>query len=93
MSAYIVAEVTVVDADVYETYKPLSAETISAHGGTYRIRGGNVESLEGEPVEGRFLIVEFPTVEAARAWYFSPEYSEARKLRTQASISRVFLVS
>jgi uncharacterized protein (DUF1330 family) len=49
------------------------------------VRGGPVELVEGERNSARkFVIVEFPTMERARAWYRSPEYAQALKVRATA---------
>jgi uncharacterized protein (DUF1330 family) len=52
---------------------------------------GPTETIEGEPCEGMVLL-EFPDVESARAWYFSEEYQEAAKLRQQGAPYRGFIV-
>ena len=92
MSAFVIAEIAISDPDGYEKYKPLAAASVEAHGGTYRVRGGAVESLEGPAVEARIAVLEFPDVEAAKRWYHSDEYGAARPLRHAASTGRMFLV-
>ena len=52
---------------------------------------GKVETLEGEPADG-VVVLEFPTMEAARAWYESPAYQEALVHRKRAADYRVVLV-
>ena len=47
--------------------------------------------LEGTPIEGA-VVAEFPTMEAARAWYQSPAYQEAVRHRHKAGDYRVFLI-
>jgi uncharacterized protein (DUF1330 family) len=49
MAAYVIAEIAVLDAEGYESYKPLAEASITAHGGRYCVRGGEVVSLEGAP--------------------------------------------
>jgi len=90
--AYFIAEIDVTDPDAYEPYKPLAAASIAAHGGTFRVRGGATEAVEGPPVAGRVVVVEFADVEAARRWYHSDDYQEALPLRQAASTGRAFLV-
>jgi uncharacterized protein (DUF1330 family) len=91
MPAYFVAEVEVTDPVAYERYRPLAAASIARHGGKYVVRGGKVEALEGAQPK-RVVVLEFPSMEAARSFYHSPDYSEARKIREAASNSRVFMV-
>ena len=92
MAAYVIAEVSVTDPDVYENYKPLAGASVVAGGGSYEVRGGAVESLEGEPVTGRIVVLRFDTMEQARDWYDGDDYQAALPLRRAAAQSRVFLV-
>jgi uncharacterized protein (DUF1330 family) len=92
MAAYVIAEVSVTDQENYEQYKPLAGASVVAGGGTYEVRGGAVESLEGEPVTGRIVVLRFDSLEAARSWYNSDDYQAALPLRQAAARSRVFIV-
>jgi len=92
MPAYVVYQGEVTDADRYEVYKAKAAETITAAGGRYVVRGGRTEVLEGDPPAGRTVILEFPTMEAAIAWYRGDAYREARQLREGAARARMYVV-
>jgi uncharacterized protein (DUF1330 family) len=92
MAGYIIAEVTIHDRDGYEDYKKQVAPTIEAYGGRILARGGYAEALEGTAVGDRVVILEFDTVEQARRWWASPEYSGPKALRQQLSEGRVLLV-
>ena len=92
MTAYVIAEVSVTDPEGYEQYKPLAGASVAASGGTYEVRGGAVESLEGEPVSGRIVVLRFESLQAARDWYNSDDYQAALPLRQAAALSRVFIV-
>jgi uncharacterized protein (DUF1330 family) len=92
MAAYVIAEITVTDPDAYEQYKPLAGASVAAHGGTYEVRGGTLEPLEGEPPAGRVVVLRFDSLDAAREWYESDEYQAALPLRQAAANSRVFIV-
>jgi uncharacterized protein (DUF1330 family) len=92
MAAYVIAEVSVTDPEGYEQYKPLAGASVAAHGGTYEVRGGAIEPLEGEPVGGRIVVLRFDSLDAARAWYHSDDYQAALPLRQAAARSRVFIV-
>ena len=48
MSAYVVVQITVKDPEVYDRYKTLAPQAIAAYGGRYLLRGGSVETLEGD---------------------------------------------
>jgi len=92
MSAYVIYEGEVLDPERYEDYKPKAAASIVAAGGKYLVRGGEVEVLEGEAPAGRTVVLEFPTMQAALAWYRSEEYTEVRKIREGAARARVYVV-
>src|SRR5688500_9082374 len=85
MAAYIVIDIDVHDPDTYERYKQLAPPSIAQYGGRYIVRGGAVEPLEGDWQPKRFVVLEFPDTDKARAWWSSPEYAEAKALRHQAS--------
>ena len=85
MSAYVIATVEVKDPVRYEEYRRMVLPTITAFGGRFIARGGRTEVLEGEWSAGRLVIVEFPSVERAKEWWSSPQYSEARAIRQATS--------
>jgi uncharacterized protein (DUF1330 family) len=91
MSAYVVAEVEVTDAERYSGYTKLTPATVARHGGRFIVRGGSTETLEGAPPP-RIVVIEFPDVAAARRWYLSPDYAEARRIREGAAKMRLFIV-
>ena len=91
MPAYIIAiRERLHDEGPLSSYAELAAKA-PREALTRRARYGHVEVLEGPDCDG-VSMVEFPTLEAARAWYNSPEYSEARAFRRQAGDYRVLLV-
>jgi uncharacterized protein (DUF1330 family) len=92
MAAYVIAEIDVHDADAYEPYRERAPEVIAAHGGRYVARGGEVRAFEGARPAGRVVILEFPDLDAAQAWYESEEYVAIRGIRQRASDGRVFVV-
>jgi uncharacterized protein (DUF1330 family) len=84
MPAYVVVEIEVTDPIKYEKYKQLAPASIRKYGGRYLVRGGSVETLEGKWTPRRFVILQFDSMQQAKAWWDSPEYREAKLLR-QAS--------
>ena len=85
MPAYVIVETNVTDAEQYERYKEAAPPAIAAYGGRYLARGGEKAVLEGDWDPVRVVILEFPDLEAAKRWYASEEYGEARKLREGAA--------
>ena len=92
MSAYIIANVTVTNTEQYEAYKKLSSHAMQVHGVEVCVRGGTVEVLEGDWQPDRVVVLKFPSVEQARAFSASPEYSAARAARQGAATMRMVLV-
>ncbi len=73
MAAYIISEVRSLDEALMEQYRQLASESIAAYGGTYLVRGAEIDALEGEASDGfRLVVVEFPSRADAQAWYQSP---------------------
>jgi len=91
MPAYVVVQIHINDPETYERYKALAPASIAAYGGRYLLRGGSTTTLEGRWDPGRFVILEFPTAERARAWWASPEYAEAKALRQSCADSEMLL--
>ena len=91
-SGYIIASVTVTDPVQYEEYRKWSSEAMRAHGAQVCVRGGQVKILEGDWDPERTVILKFPSVAAAQAFYDSPEYLKARQARQGAAIMRMVLV-
>ncbi len=93
MPAYVLVQGgPILNAEAYETYKNMTPSSISAHGGRFLVRGGLMEQLEGENGAERVVILEFPTMERARAWYNSPEYQAAKAVREGAATVSFTLV-
>jgi uncharacterized protein (DUF1330 family) len=92
MPAYFIFQGEVTDPERYEEYKLLAQRSIEAAGGRYVVRGGAGELCEGT-LPSRTVILEFPDMDAVRAWYHGEAYSAARKLREQAAQPQhVFMV-
>ena len=92
MKAYVVVEIDIHDPQLYERYKQLAPAGIAAHGGRYLVRGAKTTTLEGDWDPKRFVILEFPSADAARAWWDGPEYAEAKRLRQSCATTQMLLV-
>ena len=92
MTAYIIFDIEVTDPVNYQGYKKLAAPTVALYGGKYIARGGRTEILEGDWSPKRLVVLEFESVEKAKQWINSPEYSEARKLRHKYAKSQAIVV-
>jgi uncharacterized protein (DUF1330 family) len=92
LAAYIVVEVEVTDAERYAEYRTMVPASLAIYGGRFLVRGGAVETLEGDWQPSRFVILEFDSVEQAKRWWDSDEYREARDLRQAASMTKMIVV-
>jgi uncharacterized protein (DUF1330 family) len=91
-SAYILADVDVKDPAAYEEYKRLSSIAMKAHGAEVCVRGGPVQVLEGDWSPKRSVLLKFPSVDKAKAFYDSPEYRAAKKAREGIAVMRMVLI-
>jgi uncharacterized protein (DUF1330 family) len=91
MPGYVVAEVEVTDPATFKQYSDKAPGTIAQYGGHYVIRGGKNTSLEGDAPK-RFVVIQFESVEKAKAWEDSPEYSAIKPIRHKSAKSRVFII-
>lgn len=92
MAAYLIARIDVTDPDRYEEYKALAPAAIERFGGAYLVRGGAHETLEGDTEDRRLVVLEFADLDTARAFYHSPEYTEARAVREGAADGQFVIV-
>ena len=91
-SGYIIANVNVTNPAQYEEYKRLSSIAMQAHGAEVCVRGGPIEVLEGDWTPSRLVLLKFPSMQQARAFNQSAEYSQARQARQGAAVMRMVLV-
>jgi len=92
MSAYAVALIreTNFNDDVVEYLRRID-DTLKPYSGRYLIHGGPYKPLEGTWA-GDLVMIEFPSVEQAEAWYASDAYSAIRRLRMNNTVGDVLLV-
>jgi uncharacterized protein (DUF1330 family) len=92
MTAYVIVDIDVVDAEGYKDYVKAAPATVAHFGGRYIARGGANETLEGGWHAKRLVILEFPSAERAKAWLNSAEYAPARALRHKYARTNMVLV-
>ena len=93
MAAYVIADVREAwDADALDEYRRRNTDAVANHGGRFVVRGGAHELLEGEWDSLRIVVIEFPDMAAARAWWESDEYQPLKPLRRGASTTNIILV-
>jgi uncharacterized protein (DUF1330 family) len=92
MPAYVLAEIEVTNPEGYKGYSAVVPESIKKYGGRFLTRGGPVQALEGDWPERRRVIIEFPSMDAARKWWDSPEYEKPKAMRRANSKGRLLLL-
>jgi uncharacterized protein (DUF1330 family) len=85
MSAYVVARINVTDWERYKEYVKATPGVIAKFGGRFIARGGETVTLEGPGETRRVVLIEFPSMENAKAFYASAEYQSVLKLRIGAA--------
>ena len=91
MTAYIIANITVTNPEAYEEYRRFSTLAMRAHDVKVLVRGGKTQTLEGHG-PGRTVMLQFPNMAAATAFYNSAQYRRARNVRERAAIMNMYIV-
>lgn len=94
MSAYMIVIAKISDRDAFiNGYGRVAGALIEKFGGRYVLRGPGAELLEGDFGDGGSLVIsEWPDKGAAREFWNSPEYAEAKKLREGIANCQVLLI-
>lgn len=92
MSAYVIVQVEVTDWERFREYLAETPRTIASFGGRYVARAGETVTLEGPVQSKRIVLIEFPSLEQAKAWYDSPEYRAVRRLREGAATGAIVAI-
>ena len=85
MSAYVITDVEITDADLYSQFVERVTSTIEAHGGKFVARGGEFEVILGDWSPKRLAILKFDNRQQIRAWLDSPEYTALDDIRSRSS--------
>lgn len=85
MPGYVIVQIEIFDQEKFKDYLKESPGIIAKYGGKYLARGGETALLEGEPQAKRVVIIEFPSLERAKDWYFSNEYQRLKHLRDDSA--------
>ncbi len=92
MPAYVIADVEVTDPELFAEYRGLVEPIVNAFGGRYIARGGETLLVEGDRSPNRTVIIEFPSMERAKAWHDSDEYAPVMDMRFRSANSHVIIV-
>jgi uncharacterized protein (DUF1330 family) len=93
MPAYVIGRLQIRDSSWVEKYAAGMKPLLQKYGGRYLARAAEMETLEGdEPLPSAAVILEFPSLEQARAWYGDPEYASLIALRQSGSDAGLILM-
>ena len=92
MPAYFIVDNEVTDPAGFEEYRKQVPGTVEKYGGKFLVRGGQMQTLEGDWKPTRIVVTEFPSIEQARRWYDSEEYRAPRALRMKAGRTDMVMV-
>ena len=92
MPAYLIARVQVTDWTQYREYTSRTPAAIERFGGRFLVRGGETVTLEGPLETNRVVVIEFPTLAQAKAFFNSEQYGEAKKFRLGAATGQFIAI-
>jgi len=92
MPAYVVVQAEIIDGDKFREYLKETPRAMFRFGGRYIARGGETVVLEGDGSGKRVVIIEFPTLQKAKDWYYSEEYQQIKTLRKGAAIGSLIAI-
>ncbi|MGJ9421414.1 DUF1330 domain-containing protein [Aeromicrobium sp. CF3.5] len=91
---YIVAEITVSDAETYEEYVERSGTVLAAYGARLLVHAfssaGDLIVKEGGRTFERLIVVEFESLERVTEFYHSQDYQQVIGLRQSSAQSHVY---
>lgn len=91
MAAYVYVELSITDREGFQEYIQKAPISIAAYGGKYIIRAKLSEELEGTWPSQILVVLEFPSIQAAKDWWSSKEYAEAKDIRHKTASSKMSL--
>ena len=92
MVAYVLVDIEVTDQGTYDDYRRQVPPLVEKFDGKYLVRGGDPETLEGQWMPKRLVVLEFPDLAKAKEFYDSEEYRPLKALRMKATNSKMVLV-
>ena len=95
--AYVIAEVEkdpikVEDPAAARRYAQEAPKSLIPFNGQYVVRGGAVQTVEGDAPKGYIVVIAFDSMENARGWYYSPAYEAIKRIRQNSTKSRILIV-
>ncbi|HRH78541.1 MAG TPA: DUF1330 domain-containing protein [Cellvibrionaceae bacterium] len=92
MSAFLIFDIKVEDAEAFGEYAAEIPIFVKKHSGIYRALGGNVDALEGDWRPHRVVVIEFPSPELAKQFLHDPDTQPLIAIRHSSAVSNIILV-
>lgn len=93
MSAWLIVDTHVKDAEAYKAYKAGAAPIVAKYDGVYRARGGAMDIRETDLwAPTRMVLIEFPSMDEARGFLDDPDYAEVKPIRHANADSTIFVL-
>ncbi len=92
MACYLVADMSITDQELFAEFAEAVPATVQQYGGTYLIRGGKLEVAQGDWTPSRLVVIEFGSMDQAKAWYDSPEFEGPKQILARSSNSNFVFV-
>ena len=92
MAAYVIADIEVTDPAAFEEYRQKVAPMIAKYGGKYLVRGGASETVEGDWVPKRIVVIEFESMDRLKDFCHGEEYRPVMEIRAKSTVSKLVIV-
>lgn len=92
MAGYVIVSDRITDEVAFAQFRGRVGATVEAYGGRFLVRGGGIEVFAGDWQPDRIVVIEFDSVERAREWLTSPEFSEVWEIGVRSVDASVIVV-
>ena len=91
MAAYVIGDIEVTEPAAFQGYRNRFGATVEQYSGKFVIRGGKVNTKEGDWHPRHLLMLEFPSLELAERWSNSPEYKPLIAIREKSARTQLLI--
>jgi len=91
MAGYVIVNDEISDEAGFAEFRQKVGATVAGHGGRYLVRGGATEVIDGDWAPDRLVVIEFDSVDQAKAWLNSAEFLAIKDLRVSSASASVIV--
>ena len=92
MSAYMIANVEITDAEKMKEYLKATPDVVKKYSGRFLVRNGEFWVAEGKYIPKRIVILEFESYKKAKEFWHSEEYRPLKSLRQSSANTDMIFV-